>query len=104
MPLVWRTTFLAPTVYCWPTQFLGFACFEFSLKASGFACNRQWGAQLDCEIKRVENGRALLIPASDSTAGHGTTGIATFYEREPGELSRSAPRLAPQHRTREGHP
>ena len=44
------------------TQFLGFACFEFSLKASGFAYNRRWGAQLDCEIKRVKNGRVLGHP------------------------------------------
>ena len=28
---------------------------------------------LEREIKRVKNGRVLLIPASDQTAGHGTT-------------------------------
>jgi homoserine O-acetyltransferase len=28
---------------------------------------------LDREIRLVENGRVLLIPASDQTAGHGTT-------------------------------
>jgi homoserine O-acetyltransferase len=50
---------------------------------------------LDREIKRVKNGRALLIPASESTAGHGTTGMAKFYARELGELLQSAPRLAP---------
>jgi homoserine O-acetyltransferase len=50
---------------------------------------------LDREIKRVRSGRVLLIPASDSTAGHGTTGSAKFYARELGELLRSAPRLAP---------
>ena len=50
---------------------------------------------LDREIKRVRNGRVLLIPASDSTAGHGTTGMAKLYERELGELLQSAPRLAP---------
>jgi len=50
---------------------------------------------LDREIKRVRNGRVLLIPASDSTAGHGTTGSAKFYARELGELLRSAPRLEP---------
>src|SRR5436309_2357017 len=31
---------------------------------------------LDREIKRVKNGRVLLIPATDNTAGHGTTGMA----------------------------
>jgi homoserine O-acetyltransferase len=50
---------------------------------------------LDREIKRVKNGRVLLIPASDNTAGHGTTGMAKFYQRELGELLQSAPRLAP---------
>ena len=50
---------------------------------------------LDREIKRVKNGHALLIPASDDTAGHGTTGMAKFYTRELGELLQSAPRLAP---------
>lgn len=50
---------------------------------------------LDREIKRVRNGRALLIPASDSTAGHGTTGSAKFYARELVELLQSTPRLVP---------
>ena len=50
---------------------------------------------LDREIKRVKNGRVLLIPASENTAGHGTTGMAKFYQRELGELLQSAPRLAP---------
>jgi len=49
---------------------------------------------LEREIKRVKHGRALLIPASDNTAGHGTTGMAKFYERELGELMQLAPRLA----------
>jgi homoserine O-acetyltransferase len=48
---------------------------------------------LDREIKRVKNGRALLIPASDKTTGHGTTSNAIFYARELGELMQSAPRL-----------
>jgi homoserine O-acetyltransferase/O-succinyltransferase len=50
---------------------------------------------LDREIKRVKNGRVLLIPASENTAGHGTTAMAKFYQRELGELLQSAPRLAP---------
>ena len=50
---------------------------------------------LDREIKRVRNGRVLLIPASEITAGHGTTGMAKFYQRELGELLQTAPRLAP---------
>ncbi len=49
---------------------------------------------LDREIKRVKNGRVLLIPASDQTAGHGTTGQARFWKTELGELLQTAPRGA----------
>ena len=45
---------------------------------------------LDREIKRVKNGRVLLIPASDNTAGHGN---AKFYQRELAEVLQSAPRV-----------
>jgi homoserine O-acetyltransferase len=50
---------------------------------------------LDREIKRVKNGRMLLIPASENTAGHGTTAMAKLYQAELGALLQSAPRLAP---------
>ena len=50
---------------------------------------------LDREIKRVKNGRILLIPASPETAGHGTTGSAKWYQRELAEVLQSAPRLSP---------
>ena len=46
------------------------------------------------EMKRVKHGRILLIPASDATAGHGTTGRASWYKRELAEVLQSAPRLA----------
>jgi len=49
---------------------------------------------LDREIKRVKHGRVLLIPASEQTGGHGTTGQARFWKRELGELLQSAPRGA----------
>lgn len=48
---------------------------------------------LDSEIKRVARGRALLIPASADSTGHGTTGSAKFYKQALAELLRSAPRL-----------
>jgi homoserine O-acetyltransferase/O-succinyltransferase len=48
---------------------------------------------LDREIKRVKNGRVLLIPASDKTAGHGTTGQAKFWKTELATVLQSAPRL-----------
>jgi homoserine O-acetyltransferase/O-succinyltransferase len=47
---------------------------------------------LDREIRRVRSGRVLLIPASESTAGHGTTGQARFWKKELEELLRAAPR------------
>ena len=45
-------------------------------------------------IKRVKNGRALLIPASEQTSGHGTTGNARFWKRALGELLESSPHRA----------
>jgi homoserine O-acetyltransferase len=50
---------------------------------------------LEREIKRVKNGHVLLIPASENTAGHGTTGMARFYRKDLGELLQSTPRPAP---------
>jgi homoserine O-acetyltransferase/O-succinyltransferase len=47
---------------------------------------------LDREIKRVKNGRVFLIPASDRTAGHGTTGQAKLYAKALEEALKSAPR------------
>ena len=49
---------------------------------------------LEREMKRVKNGRILLIPASESTSGHGTTANARFYQRELAETLHTAPRLA----------
>jgi len=45
---------------------------------------------LEREMKRVKNGRILLIPASDDTAGHGTTGQARFWKSHLAELLRRA--------------
>jgi len=49
---------------------------------------------LEREIKRVRNGRVLLIPVSDQTAGHGTTAQARFWKKELGELLQTAPHSA----------
>jgi homoserine O-acetyltransferase len=49
---------------------------------------------LEREIKRVKNGRVLLIPGSEQTAGHGTTGQAKFWKKELAELLQTAPRRA----------
>jgi homoserine O-acetyltransferase len=47
---------------------------------------------LDREIKRVKNGRVLLIPGSEETAGHGTTGRAKFWKDELAKVLQAAPR------------
>ncbi len=49
---------------------------------------------MDRELKRVKNGRLYLIPASDDTRGHGTTGMAKFYKQQLEELLQSAPQRA----------
>jgi homoserine O-acetyltransferase len=47
---------------------------------------------LEREIRRVKNGRALMIPASEDTFGHGTTSQARFWKQHLAELLQSAPR------------
>ncbi len=45
----------------------------------------------DAALKRVKNGRLLLIPASVETRGHLTTGNAKFYADQLRELLQTAP-------------
>ena len=47
---------------------------------------------MEREIKRVKNGRVFLIPASEHTAGHGTTGQAKWWKDELARLLATAPR------------
>jgi len=47
---------------------------------------------LDREIKRVKHGRVRLIPASEQTVGHGTTGQARFWKQDLAEVLQRAPR------------
>ena len=49
---------------------------------------------MDREIKRVKNGKVFLIPASNDTRGHGTTGNAKFYRQALEDLLKSAPQKA----------
>ena len=44
---------------------------------------------MERELKRVKNGKLYLIPASDQTAGHGTTGSAKWYSKQVADLMRS---------------
>jgi len=54
--------------------------------------NRPELGVLEHSIKRVRNGRILLIPGSEDTAGHGTTGQARFWKGALADLLQSAPR------------
>lgn len=36
----------------------------------------------EAAMKHIKNGRLLLIPASENTRGHATTGMARFYAKE----------------------
>ncbi|WP_217468588.1 hypothetical protein [Paraburkholderia fynbosensis] len=45
-------------------------------------------------MQHVRHGRLFLIPASEDTCGHGSSGLARFYKAELQELLLSAPRRA----------
>ena len=47
---------------------------------------------MDKEIRRLRNARYFLIPASDQTAGHGTTAQARFWKSELSELLKNTPK------------
>ena len=49
---------------------------------------------MEREIKRVRHGQYMLLPASDETAGHGTTGRAKWWKHHLAELLRPAPHAA----------
>jgi homoserine O-acetyltransferase len=47
---------------------------------------------MERELKRVKSGKLYLIPASEDTRGHGTTGMATFWKQQLQEWLQSVPR------------
>jgi homoserine O-acetyltransferase len=47
---------------------------------------------MERDMKRVKNGRLLVIPASDQTAGHGTTGQAKWWKKDLEDWLRTVPR------------
>jgi homoserine O-acetyltransferase len=47
---------------------------------------------MERELKRVKNGRLLLIPASEETLGHAATGMAKFYKRALADFLASVPK------------
>ncbi len=48
----------------------------------------------EAAIKQVKKGKLLLIPASEQTSGHLTTGNAKFYSKQLQELLQTAPQRA----------
>ena len=46
---------------------------------------------MQAALKQVKNARLYLIPASDETRGHGTTGMARFYAKALADFLRSLP-------------
>lgn len=47
---------------------------------------------MEAALRRVKNGKLLLIPASEETRGHAATGMAKFYKRELTEFLASVPK------------
>ena len=47
---------------------------------------------MERELKRVKGGRLFLIPGSDETRGHGTTGMAKFWKQQLQELLQGTPK------------
>ena len=47
---------------------------------------------MERQLARLKNARLYLIPASDETAGHGTTGMAIFWKRELQSFLQRLPR------------
>ena len=49
---------------------------------------------MERELKRIRNARLYLIPGSEETRGHGTTGMARLWKQQLQELLETAPRRA----------
>jgi homoserine O-acetyltransferase len=49
---------------------------------------------MEGELKRVKGGRLYLIPASEETRGHLTTGMAKVWQQQLREFLASVPRRA----------
>ncbi|MFA5912141.1 MAG: alpha/beta fold hydrolase [Burkholderiales bacterium] len=47
---------------------------------------------MEREMKRIKNGRYVLIPGGPDTRGHGTTGMAKLYKEHLAQLLQQAPR------------
>jgi homoserine O-acetyltransferase len=49
---------------------------------------------MERELKRIRNSRLYLIPASEDTRGHGTTGMAKLWKQQLQQLLDNTPRRA----------
>lgn len=49
---------------------------------------------MERELKRVKGGRLYLIPASEDTRGHGTTGNARFWAKQLNDFVQTVPKRA----------
>ena len=49
---------------------------------------------MERSMKQVTNGKLYLIPASEQTSGHATTGNAKFYQQQLKEFLNTAPQRA----------
>lgn len=49
---------------------------------------------MEREIKRVKNGKLYLIPASENTRGHGTTGMARLWKQQLQDFLQTVPKRA----------
>jgi homoserine O-acetyltransferase/O-succinyltransferase len=49
---------------------------------------------MEAALKRVKNAKLHLIPASEDTRGHATTGMAKFFKKELQALLKTAPKRA----------
>jgi homoserine O-acetyltransferase/O-succinyltransferase len=49
---------------------------------------------MEIALKQIKHGRLYLIPASEETRGHGTTGMAKFYKQPLAEMLQTAPKAA----------
>jgi homoserine O-acetyltransferase len=47
---------------------------------------------MDNALKRVKGGKLYLIPASEDTRGHGTTGFAKFFAKPLGNFMQTVPK------------
>ena len=69
----------------------------FPIRSGADIMTRVVGDQIETglmerELKRIKNARLFLIPASEDTRGHLTTGFARFWKQQLDEFLQTVPR------------